>query len=301
MIVVKTPLRVTLGGGGSDLPDNPDGLCITATINKYIYSMVSRPFTDEIIVHHHTGTERVREPKDVQHRLLRAVIGRTGVFPVEFSGVSEIPAGTGLGSSSAFAVGAIHALRAHVGHLPTRLELAREAAAIEVHVLKDPIGYQDQYACALGGIRWMRFNNGTVETEEVCTDHATWNKLNRNLRLYYTGVQRDAANQMGHSPSLDILKDQAEFSLMALRSGDLDAFAHGLTQQWVEKLQAAPTDIHYRANEWIMQGIRQGALGGKLVGAGNGGFLLFYTPVPLDLGLREVPINLTLRGTEIIA
>lgn len=301
MFVVRTPLRITLGGGGSDLPDNPDGFCVTATIDKYIYSMASRPFTDEIVVHHHQGTERVSTPDLLQHRLLRAIISRTGVFPVEFSGMSEIPAGTGLGSSSAFTVGAYHALRGLVGHYTTREDLAKEAAATEVGHLHDPIGYQDQFATALGGIRWLQFRDGHVTTQEVYTDHSTWNALNRNLRLFYTGISRSAADQMGSMPPMDLLREQGLASCKALQAGDLEGFAQGLNQQWAAKLLAAPTVTHFQINEQLWNGRHAGALGGKLIGAGNGGFLLFYAASDVDLsilGLREVPINLTMTGTE---
>lgn len=296
MIVVRTPLRITLGGGGTDLPDNPDGLCVTATINRYIYSVVSQPFTDEYIVHHHQGIERVEEPHQIQHRLLREILSSVEHHPIEFSGVSEIPAGTGLGSSSAFTVGALHAIHGHHGRRFTPEWLAEEACEIEVTQLRDPIGYQDQWATALGGLRGTSFRNGKVATTPIAVPD--WQHLSDGLRLFYTGITRTAATQMGKSPPVGLLRSQAVEVIKALESGDMYQFGACLTDQWSYKLQCAPSPTHHTANLHILNGLKQGALGGKLVGAGNGGFLLFYSEKPLDLPLREVPIQLTIVGTE---
>lgn len=298
MLVVRTPLRITLGGGGTDHPDNPDGLCVTATINRWVYSMCSQPFTDEYVVHHHQAVERVPNPQQLQHRLLREILTSVGQSPIEFSGVSEIPAGTGLGSSSAFTVGALHAIHLQHGRIFTPEWLAAEACDIEVHQLKDPIGYQDQYATALGGLRETSFQNGTVLSTPIHASDLTKHYLSRNLRMFYTGISRQAATQMGQSPPLDVLRDQAVQSIKALEAGDMYAFSNCLTDQWTEKLIAAPTLVHQQVNDWLCEAFDQGALGGKLVGAGNGGFLLIYSEKPLSLGLREVPISLVYTGTE---
>lgn len=301
MRLARTPLRVTLGGGGTDLPTNPDGFAVTATINRYIYGAVSQPFTDEIVVHHHAGTERVQAARELDHRLLREILH--GTSPVEYSGISEIPAGTGLGSSSAFTVTALHALHAHRDEYRTRAELATEACDIEVRRLGDPIGYQDQFACALGGLRWLAFQDGHVTTKEIHTDHPVWAALNQNLRLLYTGISRSAADQMGQSPDLLTLREQGLTSCKALQAGDLPTFARGLTEQWEAKFDAAPTDVHRHIDTLLTFASGCGADGGKLVGAGNGGFLLIYAHPDVDLTglhLREIPIQLTTTGTELV-
>lgn len=301
MLISRTPYRITLGGGGTDIPPYPDGFCVTATITRYVYVSVNDYFEPGMLLHY-SETERVLDG-NVNHRLLREILHHTETDNIELSSMADVPSGTGLGSSSAFTVGALHALHQYHGRLRSHRQIAAEAAHIEIDCLGDPIGYQDQYACALGGLRWMSFGgNGLADTQPIEISHGDWEKLSRNLHLFYTGIQRSTPEVINNGrPDLDVVRSQGLLTRDYLEAGQFHHFARGLTEQWELKFRADPSLIHMQVDEWIQQGLEAGALGGKLIGAGNGGFILFYAEEPPTLPLRSIPIALEPHGVKIIA
>lgn len=305
MLISRTPYRVTLGGGGTDIPPYDQGFCVAATITRFVFVAVNDYFEPGMLLHY-SETERVTDG-NVKHRLLREILCHTETDNIELSSMADVPSGTGLGSSSAFTVGALHALHQHHGRIRTHRQIAAEAAHIEIDCLGDPIGYQDQYACALGGLRWMTFDGtGLTDTGHVEVTHGDWQKLSRNLHLFYTGIQRATPEVIGNGkPDLDAVREQGHLACTWLEAGKFHHFARGLTEQWELKFRADPSLTHMEVDEWIRVGIEAGALGGKLVGAGNGGFVLFYAddPQPLidALPLRHIPVGLEAKGVKVIA
>ena len=324
MIITRTPLRITLGGGGTDLPSyyrtNHGGFLVAAAITKYVFIAVNRNFDDDLLLKY-SQVERVKSPHDAQHRLLREILLATGVESgIEISSMADIPAGTGLGSSGAFTVGALKALRAHRRELVSNLELAEEACHVEIDLLSEPIGKQDQYIAAVGGITALEFRpDDTVEVASLDLVPETRHCLEDNLLLFYTGIRRSAsdvlaietsgANGSGHDlvANLDAVKSLGRDAAFALEKGDLDGFGELLTAQWDMKLERSPTPVHRQVDGWIRSGIASGAAGGKLVGAGDGGFLLFYAEGKTGVretmaaaGLTEVRFGIDYLGTTVI-
>ncbi len=325
MIITRTPLRISLGGGGTDLPSyyrNSDGgFLVAAAIDKYIYIAINRNFGTDLILKY-SRIERVTKPIDVEHPLLREALIASGIEEgVEISSMADIPAGTGLGSSGAFTVGVLRALLAHSHQIRPNEELAELACEIEIERLKAPVGRQDQYIAATGGVTALEFlPDDTVNVIPVEMAGEARARLEENLVLFYTGVSRSAAselaNQAGPSQrsaptdltdNLNAVKTLGLASFEALGVGDLTGFAGLLTQQWKLKLQRSPTELHEQIDGWIERGLTAGASGGKLVGAGGGGFLLFYAENKahlraemLDLGLDEVRFAFDYEGSTTI-
>lgn len=291
MQVSTAPLRITLGGGGSDL--SPDGLCVTATINQYVSVAVTPNFQEDYSIRY-SRMERVSMAGEVQHPIIRAALLHYNVPPgVEITSFADIPAGTGLGSSGAFAVALCHALATHMNR--PRRNLAKTACLV------DPVGWQDQYSATYGGL------NAYVEDSlprPVLVDRGTWEKLDKGLLLFYTGVSRDSADVLPVAKTDPIATRNIGLrAIRTLTSGNLALFADTLTAQWDLKLAAHPSPVHERADFAIRDSIDRGfALGGKLVGAGDGGFILFYTETPdklrASLTLREVPFSLEPHGVR---
>lgn len=325
MIITRTPLRVSLGGGGTDLPSyyrNSDGgFLVAAAIDKYIYIAINRNFGSDLILKY-SRIERVTKPIDVEHPLLREALMASGIEEgVEISSMADIPAGTGLGSSGAFTVGVLRALLAHTHQIRPNEELAELACEIEIDRLRASVGRQDQYIAAIGGVTAFEFlPDDTVNVIPVEMTGETRAGLEENLVLFYTGVSRSAAselaNQTGPSQrsvptnltdNLNAVKALGLASFEALGVGDLTGFADLLTQQWKLKLQRSPTELHQQIDGWIERGLTAGASGGKLVGAGGGGFVLFYAESKaelraemLDLGLDEVRFAFDYEGSTTI-
>jgi D-glycero-alpha-D-manno-heptose-7-phosphate kinase len=324
VIITRTPLRITLGGGGTDLPSyyraNHGGFLVAAAITKYVFIAVNRNFDDDLLLKY-SQVERVKSPLDVQHRLLREILLVTGVESgIEISSMADIPAGTGLGSSGAFTVGTLKALRAHRHELVSNLELAEEACHVEIDRLSEPIGKQDQYIAAVGGVTALEFRpDDTVEVAGLDLATDTRHRLEDNLLLFFTGIRRSASDVLALETStanvsdqdlvanLDAVKSLGHDAADALEKGDLDGFGELLTAQWDLKLSRSPTAVHGQVDAWLRAGIDAGAAGGKLVGAGDGGFLLFYAEGKTDLretmaaaGLDEVRFGIDHLGTSVI-
>ncbi|MGZ7006574.1 MAG: GHMP family kinase ATP-binding protein [Ilumatobacteraceae bacterium] len=324
MIITRTPLRISLGGGGTDLPsyyrEAGHGFLIAAAITKYVYIAVNQNFGDHLLLKY-SQIERVPKATDVVHPLLRECLLSTGTYNgVEISSMADIPTGTGLGSSGAFTVGVLKALRTYAHQSTSNLELAAEACAIEIERLGEPVGKQDQYISANGGITAFTFHDDErVEVERLELSPATRASVEDNLALFYTGVQRSASDvlaeeQSSASSDMSGLRDNLDRTRAigyetrdALLADDLEQFGALLTDQWALKYARQRSATHDRVDSWIRAGIKAGAAGGKLVGAGGGGFLLFYAERKKELraamrefGLDEVRFRIDYEGSTAI-
>jgi D-glycero-alpha-D-manno-heptose-7-phosphate kinase len=292
MIITQTPLRIGLLGGGTDLPGfyrENGGRVLNCALDKYIYVIVKQRFDDDIYVNY-SKKEIVSRVEDLEHELVREAMQMTGVTQgVEITTLADIPsAGSGLGSSSAVTVGLLHALFAYQGRQVSAEELAERACTIEIERCGKPIGKQDQYIAALGGIRDIRFGPGDeVVAEEVELGAADRRALQRQIMLFYTGITRSAdtilaeqnANMDATRPQLGLLRDLAGFAAHRLRSGDVDAIGPALRESWEAKRKLASGVSNDHIDAAVSRALEAGASGAKLTGAGGGGFLLVVCPV----------------------
>ena len=321
MIIVQAPLRTSLFGGGTDFPDyylEQGGCVLTSAIDKYIFVAIKRRFDDKLRVGY-TRTELVDSVDAIQHELIREAFRLTGIDRgVELNTMGDIPSqGSGLGSSITVTVGALHAAYALQRRLVTAEELARQACQIEIDILGKPIGIQDQYIAAYGGLRFFEFLPGTgeVRSTRIELDAATQRQLNHNLLLFYTGVTRQAdtilSEQKDNLRSRDgVLADMKALAYAACRelaAGNVDAIGEMLHESWLLKKQLASKISNTELDELYATARRAGALGGKIAGAGGGGFLLLYCPpgqqeyLRHELShLRELPFNLGQDGSKVI-
>jgi D-glycero-alpha-D-manno-heptose-7-phosphate kinase len=320
MIITQTPLRIGLLGGGTDLPDyyrQSGGRVLNAAIDKYIYVVVKQRFDDEIYVNY-SRKEIVSEVADLEHELVREAMLMTGVTKgVEITTLADIPsAGSGLGSSSAVTVGLLHALYAYTGRQVSGEELADRACRIEIDLCGKPIGKQDQYIAALGGIRDLRFGPGeAVVAEELGLPTTDRRALQQQILLFYTGVTRSAnsilaeqnANVESTRPQLDLLRDLAGFAVERLGSGDVDAIGPALRESWEAKRKLASGVSNARIDSMVARALDAGAAGAKLTGAGGGGFLLVICPIERQRtvraalsDMRELPIKLDSLGSRVV-
>ena len=323
MIITRTPLRISLGGGGTDLPsyyrESGHGFLIAAAIDKYVYIAVHRNFDDDVLLKY-SAVERVDRAADAAHPLLRECLLSTGIDRgIEITSMADIPAGTGLGSSGAFTVGVLRALHHHNHDHVSNLDLAREACEIEIDRLGEPIGKQDQYIAAVGGLSAFTFGaDESVEVEALELATEVRHGLDENLLLFFTGVRRSASEVLAIqqsadrpvelSQNLDQVREIGYATRDLLEAGEIDGFGELLTRQWELKKGRSPGPMHDRVDEWIRTGIAAGAAGGKLVGAGGGGFLLFYADRKAELrramaerGLEEVRFSIDYVGATTMA
>jgi D-glycero-alpha-D-manno-heptose-7-phosphate kinase len=324
MIITRSPLRITLGGGGTDLPsyyEKHGGLLLAVAIDKYVYITLHQTFEQELIVKY-SRMERTASVEDVQHPIVRECLRLVGFLnpSLEITSMADIPAGTGLGSSGSFTTAllkALHTLKKNIVH---PRELAEQACHVELELLKEPIGKQDQYVAAFGGMTCFEFRpDGSVGAEPVQLDSETLYNLEDNLLLFFTGQsrsasailrQQDDATRDGRPEMLEnlhFIKEMAQRSRAALRSGDLRAFAELMNEHWQRKKQRSAEMTSPQIDEWYDLARRNGALGGKLIGAGGGGFLLFFAEDKTRLrhamtrtGLREVRFRFEPEGTKVV-
>jgi D-glycero-alpha-D-manno-heptose-7-phosphate kinase len=320
MIITQTPLRIGLLGGGTDLPDyysEHGGRVLNAAIDKYIYVIVKERFDDEIYVNY-SRKEIVSKVEDLEHELVREAMLMTGVTSgVEITTLADIPsAGSGLGSSSAVTVGLLHALSAYAGRQVTAEDLADLACTIEIERCGKPIGKQDQYIAAYGGIRDLRFGPGEdVAAEEVRLSVAGRRALQQQIMLFYTGVTRSAntilaeqnANVESTRPQLDLLRDLAGFAVERLQAGDTDAIGPAIRESWEAKRKLASGVSNPLIDDMVSHALDAGATGAKLTGAGGGGFLLVICPMESQRAvranladMRELPVKLDRLGSRVI-
>jgi D-glycero-alpha-D-manno-heptose-7-phosphate kinase len=324
MIITRSPLRISLGGGGTDLPSyyrEHSGFVIAAAIDKYVYITLHRTFAQELILKY-SKMEHVRSADEVQHPIVREALRLTKVdVPyLEITSMADIPAGTGLGSSGAFTTALLKALHTLQKNLVHPQELAEQACHIELDLLKEPIGKQDQYIAAYGGLTCFRFlPNHQVEAWPLRIDPDTLYNLEENLLLFFTGFTRSAGeilkeqdrrskdNDREMTSNLHSVKELGRESKEALEAGDLKRFAELMNVHWEYKKQRSPTMSNDQINQWYQLARQNGALGGKLIGAGGGGFLMFYADDKVCLrramreaGLQEVRFHFDFEGTQVI-
>jgi len=320
VIITQTPLRIGLLGGGTDLPSYyrlHGGRVLNCAIDKYIYVIVKQRFDDEIYVNY-SQKEIVSRVDDLEHELVREAMRMTGVDRgVEITTLADIPsAGSGLGSSSAVTVGLLHALLAYQGQQVSATELAERACEIEIERCGKPIGKQDQYIAALGGIRDLQFGPGDgVVADELRISAAERRALQQQIMLFYTGRTRSAnsilaeqnANVEDTLPQLHLLRDLAGFAADCLRSGDVDAIGPALRESWEAKRKLASGVSNEEVDAAIAKALDAGASGIKLTGAGGGGFLLVICPIERQrtvraalAHLREFPVKLDHLGSRVV-
>jgi D-glycero-alpha-D-manno-heptose-7-phosphate kinase len=321
MIITQTPLRIGLLGGGTDLPDyyrEHGGRVLNCAIDKYIYVIVKQRFDDDIYVNY-SRKEIVSTIDDLEHELVREAMRMTGVVKgVEITTLADIPSagGSGLGSSSAVTVGLLNALFTYQGYQVSAAELAERACTIEIDLCGKPIGKQDQYIAALGGIRDLRFGPGEkVVGEELGLSADERRALQHQVMLFYTGVTRNAntilaeqnANIAATRPQLDLLRDLAGFAADRLRAGDVDAIGPALRESWEAKRKLASGVSNDQVDEAVGRALDAGATGAKLTGAGGGGFLLVICPMERQRAvrqnlayMRELPIKLDRLGSRVV-
>ncbi|MGH3517726.1 MAG: GHMP kinase [Haloechinothrix sp.] len=320
MIITQTPLRIGLVGGGTDLPSyyrEHGGRVLNAAIDKYVYVIVKQRFDDAIYVNY-SKKEIVSRVEDLQHELVKEAMHMAGVRGgVEITTLADIPsAGSGLGSSSSVTVGLLHALFAYQGRQVSAEELAERACAIEIDRCRKPIGKQDQYAAAFGGISDIHFGPGDrVAVDEIRLPPPLRRRLQGELLLFFTGITRSAdtilseqtANVGDRIPQLDQLRDLAGEAADGLRSGDLGALGTALCKSWQAKRTLATGVSNRQIDEAVEAALEAGASGAKVTGAGGGGFLLVTCPVEYQRAVRdrladmkELPIKLEPLGSRVI-
>ncbi len=322
MIISRTPLRVSLAGGGTDLASyyrtRGGGEVVSAALDRYVYVLVNEKFDQDIRVSYSRTAEYVRRVEDVNHPMVREAMRTTGVTEaVEIVTVSDIPAeGTGLGSSSSFAVGILNALWAFRGQLKSPRELAEEACRIEIEHLGEPSGKQDQYAAAFGGLRHYTFlPDDSVSVEPLPLSRAETERFEGYLSLYYTGTTRRSGQILGEQnrrsnenvPALDRLRDLAGRTREAILAGDYEGVGRLLEEGW-ELKKTLSSGISNGAIDTMYSKAREaGALGGKVTGAGGGGFLLVVAPPGKSpqvaealSGHRHLPVRISNEGSRIV-
>ncbi len=324
MIITRSPLRITLGGGGTDLPSYyraHGGFLIAAAIDKYVYVTAMRPFTPGIFLKY-AKLEQVAQADQVQHPIIREAIKMLGFKTpqIEITTLADIPAGTGLGSSGSFTTALLRALYAHRRRLLHPSELAKLACEIEIDRLGEPIGKQDQYIAAYGGLTCFTFHpDDTVSAAPLKVGMETLYDLEDNVLLFFTGFSRAASDilkdqdnrtQQSDAVMIQNLHDVKELGLRsqkALEAGDVPAWGEIMHAHWEHKKRRSGGMSNPKIDEWYELGRKNGALGGKLVGAGGGGFLLFYATdrgrlrrAMSHAGLEEVRFRFDFEGTKVL-
>jgi D-glycero-alpha-D-manno-heptose-7-phosphate kinase len=325
VIITRSPSRISLGGGGTDLPSyyrQHTGFVIAAAIDKYVYITLHQTFVDELIIKY-SQMERVRSLGEIRHPLIREALRLAGVEPkyLEIASMSDIPAGTGLGSSGSFTTALLEALHTFKRRIVPKRELAEQACHIEIDLAREPVGKQDQYIAALGGITCFHFlPDDQVEVEPLQLSSETLANIEDNLVLFFTGYTRLASEILQEQDSrtreldqdmienLHSVKQLGYESKRAFEAGDLGRFAEIMHVHWEHKKKRSHSMSNGAIDEYYELARANGAIGGKLIGAGGGGFLMFYTEDKTRLrlamckaGLREVRMRFDFRGTTVVA
>jgi len=324
MIIARSPLRITLGGGGTDLPSysrRAGGFVMSAAIDKYVFVTVTRPFVKGIYLKY-SQLEKVDAVDRVQHPIIRESLRlfEWETPQIEITTLADIPAGTGLGSSGSFTTALLKALYTHRRHLLHTTELAELACDIEINKLGERIGRQDQYAAAFGGVTCFDFNqDDSVDARPLHLGYERLHQLEDNLLLFFTGFARSAGDILHDQDvrtsagdddmlaHLQQVKDLGLRSCLALEAGRLDEFGALMHEHWEHKKKRSGGMSNPQVDEWYELGRRNGAIGGKLVGAGGGGFLLFYAERDRELreamrkaGLQELRFRFDFEGTKVL-
>jgi D-glycero-alpha-D-manno-heptose-7-phosphate kinase len=324
VIITRSPLRITLGGGGTDLPSyyrNHGGFLISAAIDKFVYITLHEPFTDEVIVKY-SRLEVVQHASELQHPIVREALAMLGVDKrIEITSMSDIPAGTGLGSSGSFTTALLRALHVLKKNFVDAARLAEEACHIEIDKLGEPIGKQDQYIAAFGGVTCFTFQpNGAVDVQPLALAPDTLHNLEDNLALFFTGYTRSASgilkdqdqrsrqNDKAMIENLHFVKSLGCQSKAALENGDLRQFAELMHVHWEHKKARSQGMSNSHIDDLYALARQNGALGGKVIGAGGGGFLMLYSEDKTRLrqvmsaaGLREIRFRFDFAGSHVVA
>jgi D-glycero-alpha-D-manno-heptose-7-phosphate kinase len=325
MIITRSPLRISLGGGGTDLPsyyNQYEGFLIAAAIDKYVYITLHDTFKKEIIINY-SKTEHVLKIEEIQHPIVREALKLLDIRSEKFelTSMADIPAGTGLGSSGSFTCALLKALHTYNKTFIKPDNLAEEACHIELGILGEPVGKQDQYISAFGGLNCFTFcKDNRVITKELKISEETFYNLEDNLLLFFTGYSRSSSTVLREQDekskqqdsamidNLHFVKDLGYKSKKAFEQGDLEEFAKIMNDHWEFKKQRSDVMSNNRINNWYESALKNGALGGKLIGAGGGGFLMFYTDNSKKLrhvmnheGLQEVRFRFDFEGSKVVA
>lgn len=324
MLITRTPLRISIGGGGTDLPSyyrtEGPATVISAAINKYVYIAINRTFVEDYFIKY-SDIERVERVDEIRHPLVREAIRSVGVDPgVEIVSIADIPSGTGLGSSGTFTVGLLRALYAYRRVHVTAGALAEEACDIEINRLAQPVGKQDQYIAAFGGLTCFDFHaDDRVSVTPLAISNETLHDLESHLLMFFTGYSRSASSilsdqkvrsEAGDSSMMESLRVTHQLGLdirKALEAGDAPRFGELMNEHWNYKRSRSSGMTNPQIDNWYQLALANGARGGKLVGAGAGGFLLFYADDPQqlrramrDAGLSEVPFEFDHDGSTVL-
>lgn len=324
MIITRSPLRISLGGGGTDLAsyyEEHGGFLIAGAIDKYIYITLHETFIEELIIKY-SKLERVASASQIEHPIIREAFAMLGIerTNLEMTSMADIPAGTGLGSSGSFTTALLKALYAWKRDIVHPHELAEQACEIEIGRLREPIGKQDQFIAAYGGITCFKFlPGGKVEAWPLKISEETLYNLEDNLLLFFTGYSRSASSILQEQDTkskaadasmienLHFVKDLGLQSQHALETGNLKEFAGLMDVHWQRKKERSGGMSNAKINEWYDIAMANGALGGKLIGAGGGGFLMFYADDKMKLrhamhglGLKEVRFRFDFEGTKLL-
>lgn len=320
MIITKTPFRISFSGGGSDIKnfyENYGGCVLSTSINKYMYISIHPYFDSEFISLKYSANELVKNAKDIKHSIFNQVLRDMELKGIEITSTADVPGGTGLGSSSTFTVGLLNTLYSYIGKYVAKGRLAKEACEVEIDKLHSPIGKQDQYAAAFGGLNFIQFHqNDTVSVSPIIMKGETYTHLENNLILFYTGTTRNA-NVILSEQKKNISQAEKTKTLLqmcnltkemknALEQNDLTSFGDFLDEEWKLKKTLAAGITNSDIDNAYDIAMKYGAKGGKLLGAGGGGFLLLYCEKdkqPLlkeKLNMREFPFEFERDGTSLV-
>ena len=327
MIISRSPVRITLGGGGTDLPSyytKYGGALIAAAIDKYTLVTAHTRFDDDIKLNY-SNSEVVKNIDDIKHNIFREALRLTGIKKgIELTSLSDMPSSSGLGTSGSFTIALLNALHTYKKDFVSQKKLAEEACYIEMEVLKEPIGKQDQYISSFGGITFFEFNKqGNVTAEPIKMTEEARDELHNNIMLFYTGIQRSASeilkeqdekSKKDESNTIDTLHEIKRIGLetkKAFESGDVDKLGEYLDEHWNIKKQLSGGVSNQFIDECYTHAIKNGALGGKIMGAGGGGFFMFYhngnnndktkfIKAMAEKGLKKMRFNFDFEGTKIV-
>ena len=325
MIIARSPLRISLGGGGTDLPSyyqKHTGFLVASAIDKYVYIIINQRFVESFLLKY-SRLEEVDSVDLIRHPIIRESLKSVGITRggLEITSIADIPAGTGLGSSGSFTTALLKTLHAYQKNLVSPVELAEQACDIELNKLSEPIGKQDQYIAAIGGITAFTFHpDGRVEARPVRMSADTLHSMEDNLLLFFTGYSRSAStilkdqndrslqNDQAMLDNLHFIKELGYKSLAALEAGNLEEYARLMDLHWQRKKARSSGMSNAHINGWYDHAMQNGALGGKLIGAGGGGFLLFYAgdkkrlrQAMREKGLQEVRFRFDFEGTKVVS
>ena len=321
MIITRAPFRVSFCGGGSDLPsfyEKYGGCVLSTTIKKYMYLMIHDYFHKDQIVLKYSKTEMVRDYSEIEHKYFRQCLRDFDIMGVEIASMADIPSGTGLGSSSSFTVALLHLLHAYKGEYISKYELARDACQVEIKELGEPIGKQDQYAAAFGGLKYYEFQpDGFVNVEPIIMAPESYKKLEENILLFYLGGEHSASailkEQNYNILCEDKIRAQQQMCALTkvlkeeLQKNNIDAMGELLHENWILKKSLASGISNLLIDEIYEKAIRAGASGGKLLGAGGAGFMIFYVADEKKkdvrqalTGLREMDFKMDNSGATIV-